>query len=329
MPAAPSKGGPSFAKKTTALPPQPQFPARTPRLLEPLILLLSAPIYYASIRFLAPTYLTDILPLLRDTYWAFGNLTFPQLLQQSIQLHLLAVVTLAAYLQTPRRPTPTLLLIAATAATLAFYLQSTGWYYQQLPALTLFSLALGTSLLDMALEPYPQIPQPNPTLTAALCILALILTWHFSDFDPQPIPDPTFYTPNTSVATLTTSVDDTVPPAFTHDLQLAQRYPHLWLLPAILRNQSGPRPTHLIPPARLAVLERLQHQYMLEDLQHWHPDLILVARCQDPNVHCQVLEDRHDNLLAWFARDPAFQHYMQQYHFWRSSGPYDAYRRTP
>ena len=67
---------------------------------------------------------------------------------------------------------------------------------------------------------------------------------------------------------------------------------------------------------------------MVEDLQRWHPTLILVQRCQDPAVRCQVLEDRHDDLLAWFLRDPAFAALFRQYHFLRSSGPYDAYKLT-
>ncbi len=65
---------------------------------------------------------------------------------------------------------------------------------------------------------------------------------------------------------------------------------------------------------------------MLEDLERWHPTVILVERCQDPAVHCQVLEDRHDDLLAWFGRDPAFATFFSRYHLVRTSGPYDEYR---
>ena len=64
---------------------------------------------------------------------------------------------------------------------------------------------------------------------------------------------------------------------------------------------------------------------MVEDLNRWRPALILVLRCEDPTVQCQILEDRHDNLLAWFQRDAAFRAAFAQYHFLRTSGPYDAY----
>jgi hypothetical protein len=100
------------------------------------------------------------------------------------------------------------------------------------------------------------------------------------------------------------------------------------MLPAILRNQSGPKPKRVIPPVRLAELAALQRRFMVEDLRRWQPALILVARCQDPTVHCQALEDRHDNLLAFFQADPAFAAIFAQYRYQRSAGPYDAYVRA-
>jgi hypothetical protein len=168
------------------------------------------------------------------------------------------------------------------------------------------------------------------------------LATYFSDFELLPgrrfpanvvqaeaIPDPAIFRnlpAGTAVATLTTSVGDTVPPAARYHLLVAQRYPHLWMLPAILRSESGPAPAHRIEPARLAELDRLQHRFMVEDLQRWHPALLLVERCQDANVHCQVLEDRHDDLLAWFLRDPAFAAIFRGYRPLGRFGPYDVYR---
>ncbi len=310
---------------------------RRPRLLQTALFLLAGAGYYAAIRLLAPTWFIQVLPLLRDTYWAFGSLTLPQLLAAAPQLDLLAAAALTLYLtQGNRRRSPlTLILLAAgTAAFLAYLLQGTGWYYQQLPSLSLFGLALAIELIDLV-QYYPiAAPAWLPYCATALAVLALSLATWFSDFhrtphgleQPQPTPDPAFYaglTPGTAVATLTTTVDDTVAPADRYQLTLAQRYPHLWLLPALLR---GPAPHHPLSPARLAALTALQQRFMVEDLERWHPTLILVARCQDPAVHCQVLEDRHDNLLAFFLRDPRFQQIFTHYHFQQSLGPYDAYR---
>ena len=150
---------------------------------------------------------------------------------------------------------------------------------------------------------------------------------------PITSPDPTFFTglpPGTPVAILTTEVDASVPPVAKYHLLWAQRTNNLWILPAILRNQDsqGHPPLRTIPPARLAQLDRDQHRYMVEDLERWRPPLILIQRCQDPAVHCQILEDRHDNLLAWFERDPAFRAlWTTHYRPLRSSGEFDAYTR--
>lgn len=315
---------------------------RRPRFLESTLFVAVAAAYFVVIRTFAPTYFTDVLPALRSTYWAFGSLSAAQLLQESLQLQLLLVATLLTILLSRHRsPTALILLTAGLAADLAYAVQGTGWYYQQLPALSFLTLALGAQLLRSETLRRLQPPSWSTPATSALTFLALALTFHFSCFhldrtqpfpadieQPQSVPDPAFFRnlpPGTPVAALTTSVDDSVLPAFRYHLVLAQRYPHLWLLPAILRNESGPPPRHRIPPARLQQLDVQQHRFLVEDLNRWHPALILVERCQDPTVHCQVLEDRHDNLLAFFLRDPFFARIFARYRFARSSGPYDAY----
>lgn len=302
---------------------------------EPLAILGCGSLYVIAIRWLTPDYITRMLPALRETYWAVGHLGWPGLVAEAAQLHILAVLTLALYFWIGRRPVPplvTLLLAAGIAATLAYYLQGTGWYYQQLPALTFFTLAFALLAIDAAARLRFTMPRWAPNAALAFSLLALALTTHFSGYPftpdrsfPIDTPDPTFFAglaPGTPVATITTTVDYTVPPVFKYHLTLAQRYPHLWMLPAILRMESGEHP---IPPNQLAALEHLQRQAMVEDLQRWQPRLILVERCQDPTIHCQVLEDRHDDLLAWFLRDPAFRELFSHYHYLRTAGRFDGY----
>ena len=311
---------------------------------EPPILLAVGLAFLAAIRHLAPLYFTLALPTLRDTYWAIGHLTPFELFAQSIQLHILGALALALFFVprqparlNPLRPGIRLLLAAALASTLAYYLQGTGWYYQQLPAISFFACALALELLippaSLRLPDAPWLPRA----TLGLAILALALTTHFTGYPfttdrsfAITSPDPTFFTrlpPGTPVAMITTSVDDSMMPTERYHLLWAQRTNNVWTLPAILRseNPQGPPPKHIIPPARLAALEVQQHTWMVEDLRRWRPQLILVARCQSPEIHCQELEDRHDDLLAWFARDPSFRDLWQHYRYLRTSGGYDAY----
>ena len=234
-----------------------------------------------------------------------------------------------------------ILLVAAAAAALAYFIQGTGWYYQQIPAIFLFGAALAVLLIDLAARHPPAVPRWLTPAAACLSVVALALTTHFMGYPftadrafAIETPDPTFFTglaPGTSVAMLTTSVDATMMPVERYQLQWAQRTNNLWLLPAILRSETpelGHPSGRILPPQKLAALETLQHRWMVEDLNRWRPQLILVERCQDAAVHCQLLEDRHDDLLGWFLRDPDFAAVWRSYHLLRTSGPYDAYVLT-
>ncbi len=322
-------------------------------------LFLTGLLFLLAVRLFTPLYFTTVVPLARDTYWAYGGLPPLQLLTQSIQLHILLLLNLVLFARKPRHTAPLTrtLLIAGLAATLAFYLQGTGWYYQQLPALTYLTLALPLQLLatwekktpvgapgsdavssrppwDYSLD-IATLPRWTIPAAATLTLLALALTTHFMNYPFTPArafpidqPDPAFFAnlpPGAPVLTLSPTIDDTLQPVYKFHLTLAQRYPAFLLLPALLRSESGPNQAHHISPARLQALDLLQHTMMVGDLNRWHPILILVERCQDPTVHCQVLEDRHDDLLAFFLRDPAFARIFAHYHHLRTSGPYDAY----
>ena len=307
-------------------------------------------LYLSAIRIFTPQYLTDVIPILRETYWAIGGLSLQQLFLQSIHLHVLAALAVGLDLVLRRssaahprlRAVEEVFLIAGVAATIAYYIQGTGWYYQQLPALTFFALAWWVELLLIVRTQGIRFPLRVPLawLAGGLTILAIALTAYFSGYSLSrpwefpsglaPDPDPAFFTnlaPGTPVAILTTDVDLGIPRVLTDRLVWAQRTNNLWLLPAILRSEAPAPipPKHRIPRARLPQLETMQHRWMVEDLTRWHPQLILIQRCQDPAVLCQKLEERHDNLLKWFQRDPGFRAAFAHYRYLRSSSSFDGY----
>jgi hypothetical protein len=305
---------------------------------------------FLAIQHVTPLYLHLALPLLRDTYWAIGHLSPVQLILEAPELCLLGLATAVLFFTEKRKARIEILLLAAAfGAALAYFLQGTGWYYQQLPALGLFGATFTLLLLDRLNTPFARTPLTTPYwlpfTAAAMAILALGLTTYFSGspftsarafapvfVDPS-VPDPAFFAstpPGTPVAILTTSVEGSMMPVARYNLQWAQRTNNLWLLPAILRSQTHGTPYfHRIPPRRLALLDAVVHRWMVEDLTRWRPALILVARCQDPAVSCQELEDRHDDLIAWFKRDPAFNALWAHYIYRGSRGSYDAYALQP
>jgi hypothetical protein len=310
-----------------------------------LLFLLAGTLFLLAIHRWAPLYLAQAIPTTYLSYWAIAHLSPRQLFTESIQLHLLLLVVLLLLALVIRRgpsayrPTVFMLIAAGLAGVAAYYQQGTGWYYQQLPGLVFLGGALAFELLDLAQAAEWTAPSWFPTATASLSLLAVGLTLHFSGYPLTEdrayaitSPDPSFFaglTPGTSVATLTTSVDDAIEPVFRYHLTWAQRTDNLWTLPAILRA-SDPTPAVAVPrrisrPRAVAELAAQQRRWMVEDFARWHPQLVLVARCQSPEVHCQELEDRNDDLLAFFLADPAFRSIWQHYRFLRSSGDYDAY----
>lgn len=302
--------------------------------------------YIAAVHLFTPLYFTQALPLLRDCYWAFGHRTLTQLLGDAPQLHVLALLAFALWWRhhksaQPNRITIGVLLIAGTASTLAYYLQATGWYYQQLPAISFFTLALALLLLDhFTASPLP-LPRWTVTATATLILLALALTTHFTGYPftrdralPISEPDPALLAslpPGTPVYIMTTELDLTLPAVTKWHLEWASRMPHTWMLPAILRAETSPRDPQVparLTPQRILELDRLQHQIVAEDLDHWKPAWVFIERCYLPDAHCQVLEDRHDNLLAWFNRGNDFRAAFAHYQFVEAHRRFDLYRRT-
>jgi len=303
-------------------------------------LLVSGLAFLLAVQLFAANYFAQVVPLVRDTYWAFGQWGFAHLLAESVQLHILAVVALGVFFWEGWRRASALsclLLAAGLASLLAFYIQGTGWYYQQIPALTFFALALWFLGMEWVERRGIQMPAWGPKAAAALGLVAVAMTAYAANFPftgarcfPIETPDPSFYAglaPGTPVMTLSTSVEYIMPPIYKYDLTLGQRFPLLVMLPAILRSedpQGGPLKRHL-SPNRIAELDAFQHAAISEDLARWKPKLVLVERCQDPAVHCQVLEDRHDDLLAWFLRDPALRAEFAGYRYWKSAGQFDGY----
>lgn len=313
------------------------------RLLRPETILLASGglLYLAAIHCFTPLYFTHAIPLTRQVYAAIGHLTLPRLLWEAIELCILAALAVWLFSRSrPSFPAVRLLLLAGSASFVAYLIQGTGWYYQQLPAISFFGLALALELLDLYHRRPLVIPTWLPRAAAALMLLALALTTHFTGYPftadhafAIDTPDPALFRdlpPGTPVAILTTSVDEAMMPVERYHLSWAQRTNNLWLLPEVLRAErpEGQPARHLPTQAQLTALDALDHRWMVEDLNRWRPQLILVERCQDEAVRCQVLEDRHDNLLAWFLRDPAFTTLWQQhYAFQRLDGRFDVFSR--
>jgi hypothetical protein len=296
-------------------------------------------LFTAALWRFAPEYPKTVVGLVRETYWAIGNLSPALLFSNAVELHVLAVIVLLLYVRTSSVSlVMKLLLVAALAATVAYYVQGTGWYYQQLPAISLFASALALLLWKaFAFRTFSLSRRLFPA-TATVGALAVFLTLHFSGYPITPArsfpldsPDPSIFRSlprGTSVAILTMEVEEAMMPIAKFHLTWASRMNNLWLLPAIFRNEDPTStPKRRLSPADLQSLEATQHRFMDEDLERWRPAIVLVERCYDPTIQCQFLEDRHYNLLQWFSTDSRFRQIFSAYTFTGTKGRYDVYTR--
>lgn len=317
--------------------------SRARRLLrpEPVLILAAGLMYLAAIRLWAPLYFSQALPVLRETYWAVGHLGVGSLLLEAIQLDILAAIASAMYfLAASRSVVAKMLLIAGAAAFVAYMIQGTGWYYQQIPAITLFGAAVAVQGMELAVCREIPVAAWMVPAVSGLSLLALVLTTHFMGYPftrdrafAITVPDPAIFqtlATGTPVAMLTTSVDAAMMPVERYQLTWAQRTNNLWTLPAILRSETpgaGAPPRRVLGTDELHALEAMQYRWMVEDFERWRPQLVLVERCHKTSVPCQLLEDRDDDLLACFLRDAAFANVWKSYHRVGRSGPFDQYVR--
>ena len=86
------------------------------------------------------------------------------------------------------------------------------------------------------------------------------------------------------------------------DVEWASRYSHLWFILAIVRTRSDPlyMPTRLTKE-RAAQIERNLFDSVVEDLERYEPELILVRRGKVERTDAPVSN------LQFLLRDPAFR----------------------
>lgn len=302
---------------------------------EPFLVVTLGVAYLIAARTLTPAYFTTIIPLLRDCYWAFGNRSFLQLIGDAPQLHILGLI--AIFLWRKHKDLPvTVLLLAGIAATLAYYLQGTGWYYQQLPAIGFFGLALALELLPI-LEGM-RLPRHATALAATLAVIALFCTTHAMNYPFTSErnfvvyePDASLLAqlpPHTPVYAMTTDLDLTIPAITKYNLTWASRMPHMWMLPAILRAEAhDPSTPKRLTPQRIAELDAIQHRIVAEDIERWQPEYIFIHRCYAVYTPCQELDGRKDDLERWFDKDPRFRRAMSHYMTEGAHMSFDVYKR--
>jgi hypothetical protein len=302
--------------------------------------------YIALIRLATPLYFA-MIPVLRETYWAFAPYSAVQLITSTALFNLILLLAVVVFVLLRRRLRFALLsgafLACSLAASIAFYAQHTGWAYQFYPQtafLLLAALWIAIDLLSPAIRRFEVTWRFNTAFAATilpffLILLPLLIFYrhHKANFAllHKPYSDKVFaqYPPQTPVYLISTSMEE-FPAVSRGHLIWASRFPCLWMLPAIIQNEmaerGAPAPKKILSPAIVNKLAAQQRADATEDLQRWKPTVVMVKRC-GVSTPCQGLEYLNFDALAWFLQSPAFATEWTNYRLQASQDSYTVYTR--
>ncbi|MBU6267153.1 MAG: GtrA family protein [Sphingomonadales bacterium] len=284
------------------------------------VLAAGAIAYLAAILLFAPAFVTQIVPMVRVTYYAFQPTLLFMLVKPYTLFWLLAALYLWLVRDEERTPAPAplaafqqaLLLLAACAAT-AYFLQRRGWDYHSFQASGALALAIGLHLL--------RLRRPLPLLLGA----ALLGSLAWGVYPPRRAPVNEAYLEQVprgeAVFVAAVTADPVWPAPDRRGLLWTPRVYSLWMALAIAEGE-------LVGPSTPA-LQRLSARFlaaMSQDIRCHPPALVLLQRAPVLATPAAAFTYR-DYLL----RDAALRRFLTDYYrplppsrdflAWRRAGP--------
>jgi hypothetical protein len=314
-----------------------------------LTVLFTCCLYVLLVLTITPLYARETIPLLVDTYWAYGPYSVlalalrPKTLALLTLLVLLSLVRLRRSLSDPE--TTGTVLVCGIFASIAFEIQHTDWDYHLYPWKALIQFSALYLLIDL-LRPVIRRLMADSRLSTRFAFVTLglmaiplgAIATHPRRLIPAPQPafypelDQIFsqYKAPTTAYVFSTDVSPFAT-VFRRGLEWGSRFPDLWMLPAIIQNERGrtgaPVPFKSLPRDTVARLALLQRNETTEDLNYWRPSVILVEHCTLEHF-CQAIEGKNFDIISWFLQSPEFAAAWS--HYQRREGPphFDLYTRT-
>jgi hypothetical protein len=312
---------------------------------ELMVSVLTGIVYVGCVWAFTP-YLSAILPLLLDTYWALGEYTWSgMLLHNAPLLTALLLFAVFGWLSLRSRLRAPMfsgaLLASAAGAFIAFCLQHTGWSSQAFPAKAFLFLAVAIIALDIIAARYGQgLRHVRPhkviwvgavaiSVTAFAGVAAIEKRFEARNGPLKIYNEFASYPSGTVVYAFTTEM---MPFPLVLDRQYVwgSRFESLWMLPAILQNESSRtdrgRPFKALSTERTAELAAIQRTDTTEDLRLWKPKYVWVQRCaSDPP--CEVYNLPVD-FISWFSKNSAFAEEWTNYRLEKTMDNVDVYVRN-
>lgn len=317
------------------------------RLITPEVLTMAAVCgaYLLAVRTATPAYTKQVVPLLLDTYWAYGTSSVQGLLL-GVKFRVLAALLVLGAALALHRSRPLVMLTATLAAAslgamVAYALQRTDWPYHRAPSSAFLILSAVVCVANLLVEYLPRWERYalKPGIPVAGLVVAALLGLSFFSLQRarkeersdvyrvlkgQKEPG-TVFVFSTTVGWMAD--------VFDLGWDWGGRYPCLAFFPAVALNEQGvpdeQRPFRRLSPERLRAISAMQREDVAEDLDHFQPSVVMVERC-DRDHDCQAIEGRTVDTLGWFLKDARFANAWSHYRKRAAgAGPFDVYARLP
>jgi hypothetical protein len=314
------------------------------RLANPAVLsaILAILTYILLVRLAIPQYFTTVIPLLRETYWAYGPFTIWQMIKREPLFDAFFVATLLLFVWRRHRlryaVTTGAFLACSLGGAIAYCIQRVGSPYQAFPQITFLLLAvlwLGIGLLPTSIasgwKPNPVFAVSSAVVVLMFVPLLILAARVPASAGPYQAKILAQYPPQTPIYIFSDYVWDGFPYVLKDHLVWASRFPCLWMLSAIVQNEraetGGPAPAKILPPEVVKRLADLQRAQTVEDFQRWKPVVVIVRRC-GPSTPCVFLGRINFDPIPWFLKSPAFSAEWSHYRLQSSHGAFDVYTRV-
>jgi hypothetical protein len=138
------------------------------------------------------------------------------------------------------------------------------------------------------------------------------------------------YAPGTVVYAFSAEMMPSFPLLLDRQLLWASRFESLWMLPAIIQNETSRtdrgRPFKALSAERTEELATILRSDTAEDLRLWKPKYVWVQRCaSDPG--CEVYNHPVD-FISWFSKSSAFAAEWTKYRLEKTIDNVDVYVRN-
>jgi hypothetical protein len=301
--------------------------------------------YLAAVLLWAPDYLFKILPLMLGTYYDYHRAELSELISPMRGLKMAIVVLLWAMLsrRLAHRALATVLLLAAIGTTISHVAQMKAHESHLVSALAFFDLLFGVIVVDCWLRwaaprMQPIAARPAAVGAALMFVAAIALVY------PRQLAQAAHgYTDDriavqraishdiprgSTVVILSTSTEAVFEQVLDRGWEWGSRFLCLWMLPAIVNAERAADHDRIVESPAMRHAALVTRNAVLTDLVRWHPNPVLVDRCQDESIApCMGSGTLRVDLLQWFEQDPRFAAAWTDYVHEGQAGPYDLWCR--